>query len=86
MGDDGFLKKLDDRCDPYYPIIGDVLHAKGQVTKKYQESGEYLVDLKVHVENQDKVVIMSGTATVQLPSRNDYKLDKQSQITYKTNI
>jgi len=84
MGDDGFLKKMDDRCDPYYPIIGDVLRAKGEVVKKYTEGGENLVDLKIHIENHDKLNIMRGTAVVQLPSKNDYKLERHSPITYKT--
>jgi hypothetical protein len=82
MGDDGFLKRLDDRC-PIYPIVGDVLHAKGQVIKKYNEAGEYLVDVNVHCENQDGLVLMPGSATVQLPSRDDFKLDTQSQVTHK---
>jgi len=86
MGDNGFLRKLDDRCDPYYPIIGDVLHTKGSVTNKYIKNDEYLVDLKVNCENQDKLIIMSGTATVKLPSKNDFRNIKQTQLTCKTPV
>lgn len=70
MGDDGFMKKLDDRC-PIYPIIGDVICCKGHVIKKYEENGEHLVDLDVHCENQDGLIMMPGSATVRLPSRTD---------------
>ena len=70
MGDNGFLKRLDDRV-PIYPIIGDVFHCKGKVTNKSVEDGEHLVDLEVSCENQDGLVLMPGTATVQLPSRTD---------------
>ena len=70
MGDDGFLKRLDDRV-PIYPIIGDVFHCKGRVTNKSVENGEHLVDLEVSCENQDGIILMPGTATVRLPSRTD---------------
>ena len=46
MGDDGFLKRLDDRV-PILPIVGDVLCNKGKVTRKYVEGDEHLVDLDV---------------------------------------
>ena len=70
MGDDGFLKKLDDRF-PIYPIIGDVLCCQGRVTNKYAEGDEHLIDLEVRCENQDGLVLMPGSATVRLPSRTD---------------
>lgn len=71
MGDDGFLKKLDDRC-PIYPIVGDVLCCKGKVTRKYTEGNEHLVDLDVHCENQDGLILMPGSATVRLPAKTDF--------------
>jgi acyl dehydratase len=85
MGDDGFLKKLDDRF-PILPILGEVLVQKGKVTKKYQEGGEYLVDLDIHTENLDGLLMVPGTATVQLPGKNDYKLGSPGQITNKTPV
>ncbi|MCL6476967.1 MAG: MaoC family dehydratase [Peptococcaceae bacterium] len=83
MGDNGFLRMMDDRCDPVYPIVGDVLHAKGRVCRKYTEGNEHLVDVKIHCENQDNLVIMQGTATVQLPSRTDYLLNGLPRVTCK---
>jgi acyl dehydratase len=70
MGDDGFLKRLDDRF-PIMPILGDVLCQKGRVTKKYIEGDEHLVDLEVHCENLDGLLMVPGSATVRLPSRTD---------------
>jgi acyl dehydratase len=70
MGDDGFLKKLDDRC-PIYPILGDVLCCKGRVARKYIDKDEHLLDLEVRCENLDGLVLMPGSATVRLPSRAD---------------
>jgi len=82
MGDDGFLKKLDDRF-PILPILGDVLAQKGKITKKYVENGEYLVDLDVHVENQDGLLMVPGGATVQLPSKTDFMMKSHTQVTCK---
>lgn len=73
MGDDGFLKMLDTTCD-VYPILGEVFHCKGKVTKKYTERGEHLVDLQVWCENQDGLVLDSGSATVRLLSRKELKV------------
>jgi hypothetical protein len=70
MGDSGFLVRLEDRF-PIMPILGDVLCQKGRVTDKYVEDGEHLVDLEVHCENQDGLMMVPGSATVQLPSRTD---------------
>lgn len=82
MGDNGFLRKLDDRI-PILPILGDVLVQKGKVTKKYMEDGQYLVDLDIHCENLDGLVMMPGTATVQLPSKVDFKANNFPQVTNK---
>ena len=70
MGDDGFLKRLDDRF-PIMPILGDVLCQKGKVTKKYVEGDEHLVDLEVRCENLDGLLMAPGSATVRLPSRTE---------------
>ena len=53
------------------------------VTKKNVENGEYLVDLDVHVENQDGLMMVPGSATVQLPSKNDFMMKIQTQVTCK---
>jgi acyl dehydratase len=70
MGDDGFVKKLDNRF-PVYPIVGDVLRCQGRVTGKYLDGNEHLVDLDLVCKNQDGLVLMPGSATVRLPSRSD---------------
>jgi hypothetical protein len=70
MGDDGFVKMLSDRI-PIIPILGDVLCQRGKVTNKYVKDGEYLVDLEVHCENLDGLVMMPGSATVRLPTRTE---------------
>jgi hypothetical protein len=71
MGDDGFLRKLDDRV-PILPIVGDVLCNKGKVTRKYVEGDEHLIDLEVRCENLDGEILMPGNATVRLASRTDF--------------
>ena len=73
MGDDGFLKILDTRT-LVIPIVGEVLYLKGRVTNKSNEGGEHLVDLEVRCENQDGIILISGSTTVQLPSRTDFKV------------
>ena len=68
VGDPGRLKKLGYRVTVMgYP--GDLLISKGNVIKKYRESGEDLVDCDIWVENQDGVKVAPASATVSLPSR-----------------
>ena len=71
MGDDGFLKKLDDRV-PVLPIVGEVLCNQGKVTRKYVEGDEHLVDLDVWTDNLDGERLLTGNATVRLASRTDF--------------
>lgn len=69
MGDEGDIKRLG--CQ--YRALnfrGDVLTARGLITRKYEENGEYLVDLDVWVENQNGDNTCPGVATVRLPSRH----------------
>jgi acyl dehydratase len=68
IGDSGFIRKLDTQ----YRVLnlkGDMLTAKGTVTKKYVENGEHLLDLDVWVENQRGENTCPGHATVELPSK-----------------
>ena len=68
MGDEGFLKRLD--CQFRVPAIhGDALWMKGKVANKSSEGSEHLVDLEVHCENQDGLILVPGKATVRLLSR-----------------
>ncbi len=48
---------------------GSPITAKGNVTRKYQENGEHLVDCDIWLENSDAEKTTPGTATVALPSR-----------------
>jgi hypothetical protein len=75
MGDDGFLKRLTNRVNTII-LLGDVLITKLRVTNKYQEGAEYLVDIEVNTENLDHVLLMTGTATVRLPSRSEIEIKK----------
>jgi hypothetical protein len=47
----------------------DVMKLTGKVVRKYEETGEHLVDLEVWAENQRVGVTTPCTATVRLPSR-----------------
>jgi len=69
IGDDGFLRRLHNRLRNII-LLGDVLLTKGRLTNKYTEGDEHLVDLEVNTENQDGLILMTGSATVRLPSRN----------------
>lgn len=69
MGDDGFVKVLDFQ-NRRINIMGDMNWLKGEVTEKYVENDEHLVDLKIWSENQDGHVNTKGTATVRLKSKS----------------
>ena len=69
MGDEGFVKVMDFQ-NRRINIMGDINWQKGEVTRKYIENGEHLVDLKIWSENQDGFVNTKGTATVRLKSKS----------------
>jgi acyl dehydratase len=68
MGDEGFLWKLrsEHRRRGGY---GNVFWCKAKVAKKYADKGRYCVDIDCWVEDQTGDVILRGSATVLLPSR-----------------
>jgi acyl dehydratase len=69
LGEKGELKKLS--CSykgMNYP--GEKLICKGEVTKKYEESGKYFVECKIWAENSEGEKTASGRAVVTLPSRD----------------
>ncbi len=68
IGEQGTLRKLSCQYRGM-DIPGDVLTCKGTVTRKYQESGQNLVDCDIWLENGKGETTTPGTATVQLPSR-----------------
>ena len=51
-------------------FIGDSLTMKGRVTKRYTRDSENYLDCEVWGEKQDGTVVIQGSATVTLPSRN----------------
>ena len=65
MGDDGWVEVLETRYRAL-PIVGDSYTVRGTVTKKYRESGKNLVDVDLRVENQDGLLIVTGTAKINL--------------------
>jgi acyl dehydratase len=68
MGDLGFLRRLDVRL--VRPNLhGDTTWAKGRVTGKRQENGQFLVDLDVWCENQRGEVTATGSAVVALVAK-----------------
>lgn len=67
-GDPGRLNRLS-YAVKVMGFPGDTLTGKGTVVRKYQESGENLVECDIWVENQDGVRMAPGSATITLPSR-----------------
>jgi acyl dehydratase len=51
-------------------FIGDSLTMKGRVTKRYTRDSENYLECEVWGEKQDGTVVIQGSATVTLPSRN----------------
>ena len=68
MGPAGALRRLAVR---YRGIdrVGDTLTCSGQVTKKYEQDGQRLVDCALSLVNSAGEQTTTGTATVALPSR-----------------
>ncbi|MFW6126514.1 MAG: MaoC/PaaZ C-terminal domain-containing protein [Chloroflexota bacterium] len=69
IGADGSLRKLTCRYKGM-DMPGEDLTVRGQVTRKFVENGENLVDLEVWTENPGSGKTTTGSATVALPSRN----------------
>jgi len=69
MGDDGTLKKISSSIRRPN-LVGDTNTVKGNVTRKYIEDGENLVDCDIWVENQTGAATAPARATVALPSKS----------------
>ena len=69
MGDEGTLKSLSARISNPN-VVGDTNTVKGQVTKKYIEDGQHLVEVRVTNENQSGTPTALGSAIVALPSKS----------------
>jgi hypothetical protein len=68
MGDDGFLWKSSAQIRGF-TVEGDTIWCKGKVLKKYCDNKKYCVDIDLWCQNQREEVIVPGTATVILPSK-----------------
>ena len=72
MGDDGFMKRFDAMTRrPWY--FGDTITVKGNVTNKYVEKDEHMVELEARCENQEGIINETGIFTVRLISRKGFK-------------
>lgn len=69
MGDDGFLWKSNTQIRGF-TMQGDTIWCKGKVIDKYYYDGKFCVDIDLWCENQMGNVVIPGTATVILPSRD----------------
>ena len=69
MGIEGTLRRI-----KYRALImttpADTLTCKGKVVKKYVQNENHCLDCEIWIENQRGENVMSGSATVVLPSRN----------------
>lgn len=80
MGDDAFLKRFQAELRRFN-LVGDTTWLKGKVTKKYvDEDGEHCVDIECHGENQRGEIIMPGSATIALPSRDEKKTPVERRL------
>jgi len=66
MGDDGVLRMIDVQYRGFL-YLGDVTWCTGNVTRKYEQDGRFLVDLDVWTLNHLDERTTIGTATVELP-------------------
>jgi acyl dehydratase len=68
MGPQGVLKRLS--CQ-YRGMDrpGNAITAKGSITRKYRQGGQFLVDCDIWLENAQGEKTTPGAATVSLPSR-----------------
>jgi acyl dehydratase len=68
VGPAGFVKRLGFQMRRYH-LVGDTMHVRGKVVKKYRGDGVGAVDLEIWAENVREGVATPGTATVHLPLR-----------------
>lgn len=68
MGDDGFLFKSKCQVRRHNPE-GDIILINGEVMRKFEDGGRYLVEIAQRAENQDGETSAIGSAIVELPKR-----------------
>lgn len=82
IGDDAFVRKFSWRhiCRT---INGDASYALGKVTKKYQENGEYLIDIALWQQDMRGYIVDAALATVALLSKTQpYPPDVTREVSY----
>ncbi|WP_425050292.1 FAS1-like dehydratase domain-containing protein [Psychromarinibacter sp. S121] len=68
MGDDGFLRQAKCQVRRHNPE-GDIVLINGQVVRKYEEDGKYLVEIRQQAVQQDEELSAIGSAIVELPKK-----------------
>jgi acyl dehydratase len=82
IGDDAFVRKFSWR-HVYRTINGDASYALGKVTKKYQQNGEYLVDIALWQQDIRGYVVDAAATTVALLSKTQaYPPDVTREVSY----
>lgn len=66
---DGALKSFSSRVQTQ-TFDGDTVTMKGRVSKKYTKDSENYLECEIWGEKQDGTVVITGSATVTLPSRS----------------
>ena len=66
---DGALKSFSSRVQAQ-TFDGDTVTMKGRVSKKYTKDSENYLECEIWGEKQDGTVVVTGSATVTLPSRS----------------
>jgi acyl dehydratase len=69
IGPNGILKKYASQVRAQ-TFVGDTLTMEGEVTGKYTKDGDNYLECRLWGEKQDGTVVIQGTATVTMPSRN----------------
>lgn len=66
-GPEAFLRKL--RFSMKGPnCLGDTMVSRGWITKKYEQDGQKLLDLEVHLDNQVEKDATIANLTIELPA------------------
>jgi acyl dehydratase len=68
MGDRGSLRRLNVELRRH-TLVGDVTWCTGEVTDKRVDAGDHIVEIDLEARDQDDELTATGSADVQLPSR-----------------
>jgi hypothetical protein len=68
IGDHGFLRSLSARIRRPN-VFGDLSWCRARIADKRVETGAYLIDLELWIDNQLDEVTATGSAVVELPAR-----------------